>query len=398
MEISCRFENLKFDKSQALKYFCVVTSCIITEPRTRIKSIKGAHLPHKTDEDVEAIEFRSTYVEYFPRGIHKIFSNLTGLKIHYCGLKKIFRKDLIGLEDLTDLYICHNPLQALPSDLFTDMSKLTSFSFKNNELVKISSQLFMPMQTSQLVFVDFRYNKKLHAFYGTSTSNCKSLEELIGMIKANCSEPVEDKQSETFMQNISRKFRNLWKSGEMSDFVITVEATEFRVHKIVLAVQSAVFADLFKSSVKGQSREMKIQNCSAAVIEEFLNFIYTGRMKTYNNTTELFALATKFKVCELKSICEEIILDNLDESNAYQVFTLGRLYKSTEMKQKAFDEMNGMFPGSLLDSDLINNPDRLKELIDAKRHCDSLLQKCKKQNKKECEEELSIEFKVCHVK
>ena len=51
------------------------------------------------------------------------------------------------------------------------------------------------------------------------------------------------------------------------------------------------------------------------------------------NIMDLFAIATKMNVTRLKSICKNLILESLDQTNAQKVFKLAHFYKSEEMKQ-----------------------------------------------------------------
>jgi hypothetical protein len=94
--------------------------------------------------------------------------------------------------------------------------------------------------------------------------------------------------------------------------------------------------------------------------------MYTGRLKKCN-ATEVYAIASKYDVKLLKKMTEKIIVDDVNETDAFEVFNLGHLHNSDEMKRVAFREIEKMFPGRVLDYQLIGNPDDLKHLIKVHR-------------------------------
>lgn len=132
MEINCEFRESRCTIYPG-KYTCSVTKALITDPRTRIKAFKGTHVAGKANIDVEALSFKNTKVEYFPRGLHRIFHNLKLVFIDNCETKEISRKDLAGLEILEAFGVVRSHLKKLPNDLFLGMSKLNCISFFGNQ-------------------------------------------------------------------------------------------------------------------------------------------------------------------------------------------------------------------------------------------------------------------------
>lgn len=53
---------------------------------------------------------------------------------------------------------------------------------------------------------------------------------------------------------------------------------------------------------------------------------------------------------------------------------MGRLYNNLSMKSLAFDVIRSMFPDDTLPEDLINKPETLKILSDAKREADEAVE------------------------
>lgn len=167
----------------------------------------------------------------------------------------------------------------------------------------------------------------------------------------------------------------MWESKEHADFIITAGAAddpkEFKVHKCVLATTSSVFAAAFKDHTEEYKEgKMYIEEFSPESIEEFLTFIYTGDVPRRDNAMDLFAISAKYDVSQLKSISEIIVLHNINELNAIEVFSLGNLYDSEKLKQAAFEAIKKMFPEKILQDSLMQNPEALKELVEARRDLD----------------------------
>lgn len=373
MEIECTFDNLLW-KGQNV-YTCVVRSASILKPNARIQSfIGGVHENGKTHEDVTGILFSDTQVECFPKGVDVIFPNLTHFSIKSCGLKSVSRVNLIGLRKIEKLYLAYNQLTSLPDNLFTDMPKLEFISFFHNNLEVLSSNILQPILKNNLTWMDFRNNTKIDAMYEAGVAgSCATLEVLMDMIDEKCTKPVRNEQSFCFKEKMIDGLKKLWTSGKFSDFVIIAGFKKFRVHKHVLAIHSSVFAEMFDEN--DVSSEMNIQNLSAEAVEKLLSFLYTGEISNNDHAFELFALASKLKIHELRLLTEEIIVNDLDNTNAFKVFTLGHRYSSETFKLAAFEEIRKMFPERKLADNLIERPDEVKELIEFKEKFEAMIQK-----------------------
>lgn len=100
-------------------------------------------------------------------------------------------------------------------------------------------------------------------------------------------------------------------------------------------------------------------------VEEFLRYLYTGKIPDETNAMELFALSSKYDVPALKSYWEKIVIQNLDESNALEIFSFGHLHDSENMKTLAFKMIKKLIPGVKLPDELIEHPEDLKEIVEA---------------------------------
>lgn len=382
MELFCDFDN-------SSDYCCNVKSAAITQPLTEIKSVNGDHHSNKTKEDVKFLKFEKTVVNFFPRGINLIFPNLNKLVIFNCGLKKISRQDLIGFEKLEHLSLSKNKLTALPNDLFVDMTNLKWIDFNLNKIEFMTSKLLEPIMKN-LIRADFMHNTKISSTFNPGAEKSEiSIANLMQVIDAQCFKPNDSESCEINFMSEEEKRKllttqqtkliegasNLWLSRKFSDFLIVAKGSiEFPVHKNILAAQSKGFAEMFEKN-PNQTR-IKIDIMSAEAVGEFLCFLYTGKLS--HGTTyvmEIYDLANRLNVPEIKEVTGKVILRRLNDSNAYETLVFGHYLKSTKIQQAAFEKIKEMFPDKNLPDNLIDDLEGVKELIEAMKKIDAVLKK-----------------------
>ena len=391
MEIKCRFsydlpDNPEFKFFGHGKYICFVESAHISKRSTRIKLFDGKHVQGRSDIDVDGIVFNGAKINFFPRGLYKIFKRLKILWMTNCELKELSENDLNAFQYLEVVGFDNNQLTSLPDDLFMYLDKLEVISFKSNKLTHLSSALFNWFTIREEVgnvYNRVSLNKVIIRFENNPTINSSTdatskfpdlipkpvtVTELMESIEKNCCKPIKElSKHEAGMEELSKGFKDFWSSGLFSDFLIKVESKEFRVHKNILAIQSSVFLAMFENGMsESQTNQMTINDFGADTVYELLNYFYTGQILDDNNAVETYTIAVKYDVEDLKLICEEIILLNLNKSNAYEIFTLGHSHSSEKLKQEAFNEILMMFPDKTLPTHLKDHPGNLKEMIDAK--------------------------------
>jgi BTB/POZ domain len=368
MKLECVYsdEEWCFNNKKVIRYTCKITDASITEPGTEISSIFGNHLSNRSNVDVTAIYFEGTIINYFPRKLHKLFSNLKALQIYNCSLKEVSNEDLIGLEILEDFCLTKNDLQSLPSDLFVGMSFLKQASFKDNKLKFLSSALFEPVAGNELQLVSFSNNTNIDAFYSPGyEGSVESIQKLMDIIDEKC----KDNEQEEFMNIFTVGLKDLWASKEFSDFKIvsggSTESKEFAVHKSVLAAHSGKFAAIIREDTN--TGKLWIKDFDASTVEGMLCFMYTGETQEKSNAMDLHAIAHKYEVKLLKQRTEKIIMREINEVNVIEIFGFARLHDSTEMKGAAFSAIKRMFPDVKLQESLIEKPEAIKKLVNVRR-------------------------------
>jgi hypothetical protein len=385
MDLNCRFKDGGRKGKRLIVYTCYGKTSDITEPSTKIKAIIGAHQNGKNNEDVEGLMLTSTTVNFIPRGLNVFFPNVTHLNVSDCGLKSICRRDLSQFPKLEVLWLNSNELTSLPDDLFEDTKNLKAISFCNNKIEFMSSNLFKPIIGNKIKTINFRKNTGIKTIYSPGVNGTvASVTDLMRIIDAKCSRPPTSQHEialdllTTHREISSTVVGALFISAKFSDFSIIVNDSKiFKVHRCILAAHSQGFAEMFDQDP--DAVEMKIEDLSAEAVEIFLRFLYTGRLDYFEDKSlELFALASRLKVPDLRESMLELVMSQLDESNAFKAFSVAHSTESDKLKRAAFEAIKKMFPDRKLPESLMENLKKVKKMIAGKEKFDAMMKEMEK--------------------
>lgn len=136
----------------------------------------------------------------------------------------------------------------------------------------------------------------------------------------------------------TNNFKKLFESEMFSDASLIVEGTEFKVHRAMLAARSPVFARMFESDMEEKrSGCVRIEDASSTVMKQALYYIYTGQIDdlTLMHAPELYSVADKYEIMDLKSRCSEFMVQNLDAESACEILIIADLYEDEKLKVAA---------------------------------------------------------------
>lgn len=349
MKLASYFVYKKFGNE--CLYTCCFVMASITERETDVTGLVGEHGRIK---NVKAIWFANQIVNYFPRGLHKIFPNVVAVGVEGCDLLEVSREDFEGFVNLTYLYLHANKLKSLPVDLFEGMSKLKEVSIIDNEELKtgITSKLFEPILQNGLTYVDLSKNGNINFFY------CPGYKGTLSSVTALMTAIGPDEWTSKFLS-----LEELWRTKCDFDCYLVGDFKKFEAHKKVLSAHSSMFESIFE-------REKKLKifflGYTESAMKEFLRFMYLNEPPSLANVVEVFKIAVKTGVVFLKPVCEDIISRNVDRSNAFRVFILGKRYDSEKLKLAATSVIKKMFPER--EVEIINNLERMDEVKPRKLH------------------------------
>lgn len=382
MELNCSYKLIKW-RDKGFLYHCVIKNASIANINTKI-TISGNHVCGKTNEDVRVIKFENSTVHYFPIGLAQPFSNLRALEMNRCGLKRITKDDLKGFEMLNDIFFDGNELEYLPGDLLSDFKYLKEVSFHGNHIKYIGAGF---LDNVQLDYAAFRGNININCFYSKkseSPSEKGFVESYnIFMSQLNKCIPAESikKQYESLKPTPAserefckfKAFETLLQSGRLTDLTIKIDGESFKLHKFVLGARSATFAEMFESNE--DAKELKLSNINKETFKVIVDFIYKDDIPSDDaNFLELYAATGKLKIEELMKMAEEKLSENVNETNFLEILTVANIYNSWKLKEKSVAFVHEMFP-DFEDSDdaLMDRPDLVKEMFDARREFEEKL-------------------------
>lgn len=86
---------------------------------------------------------------------------------------------------------------------------------------------------------------------------------------------------------------------------------------------------------------MKISDATSNIFDLFINFLYTDRIPRLliDDAMKLIILSEKYDVQDLKTKCENSIIEILDKNSpAHDIFQLAHMYNcSDKLKKDSFD-------------------------------------------------------------
>lgn len=369
MEAKCNFHIYQDNyRSWNHPYTCSVLEITKPSVEKEITSFNGRHVCGKNKRDIEWFFVEDKPIRCVPKNLLQTFPKLKYLSLRSCGIEKVTREDLKGLEDLEHLSFGGNMLTSLPDDLFADMKKLRWIFFNDNKIERMSSKLLEPIK-STLEYVGLEKNARIDDFFdrdGHKRNN--DLAKFSAIIDSKCL-PV--------LQHFERSFAAFGQfkvSGDFSDLTLKLRGKEFKVHKMVLAAQSPVFRMLFAGEIETASNPFsKIKKISDETLEAFLNFFYTGKVDSSDSVFEMLELAYEFDVSELKLICTDRALVEINGSNAMEVFNLAHRFCSDDLKKKSFEIIQKLFP--TLDASCEDKLDEVNTLMALQRQINNLREK-----------------------
>ncbi|CAJ1077449.1 kelch-like protein 29 [Xyrichtys novacula] len=163
--------------------------------------------------------------------------------------------------------------------------------------------------------------------------NGLQLLRTVGSGKYEFSDPGHPKE---MLKELNQQRR----AKEFTDLKIIVEGKEFEVHQNVLASCSLYFKDLVKRSSgetrSGETLELTMSNISADVLEQLLEFVYTGSLVIDSaNAKTLLEAANKFQFNTFCKVCVSFLEKQLTAANCLGVLAMAEAMSCTELHNMA---------------------------------------------------------------
>lgn len=189
--------------------------------------------------------------------------------------------------------------------------------------------------------------------------------------------PLTSFSSSPATTTLQKDIEEFLKLSKFKDFKIIVAFSKdvrvnFMVHKFLFAARSPIFRKMLEDNPN--LNELVLNDLSQESFKSILDFIYEDKIpKDKNLSKEIFKTAGFLKIEGLKLSSAEMLINDMSEKDLdslMEYFDLGHKFECQKLKLRAFEEIQKNFPGGLLKSELMNDPENLKVLVEAKKKAD----------------------------
>ena len=147
-------------------------------------------------------------------------------------------------------------------------------------------------------------------------------------------QPISDVGQAAFCVELAKRLNMMRRQDHLCDMTLaTKDGKEFKAHRNVLSAASPFFFKLFQSHMK-ENREgiVRFEEISGAVMEDVLEFIYTGSVEvTQENCKDLIAAANYLVIPGLKNLSGQFLEQQITKSNCVSTFYFAELYQCDEL-------------------------------------------------------------------
>ena len=147
-------------------------------------------------------------------------------------------------------------------------------------------------------------------------------------------QPISDVGQATFCVELAKRLNMMRRQDHLCDMTLaTKDGKEFKAHRNVLSAASPFFFKLFQSDMK-ENREgiVRFEEISGAVMEDVLEFIYTGSVEvTQENCKDLIAVADYLVIPGLKKLSGQFVEQQITKSNCISTFYFAEMYQCDEL-------------------------------------------------------------------
>lgn len=138
--------------------------------------------------------------------------------------------------------------------------------------------------------------------------------------------------------SLSNDLSEALKISDFTDMTIVCDKKEFHCHKFILAARSEVFAAMLRHEfLEKQNSRVDVKEIDAETMDLLLYYIYTGQVQDFNKVSvvDLFKAADRYRLEDLKHICEEELIERVEASNAADILSLAHKYNAQPLKSFA---------------------------------------------------------------
>jgi speckle-type POZ protein len=201
------------------------------------------------------------------------------------------------------------------------------FSVSNENREKISTRQLHLAQCTKLPFCVYEIAKKSlvqsECFVNGKVTILFEIEK--NPVRSDKSSTVANSDEEPISNSdqLVAQLAGLFEDLKFSDIAFNVRGRQFKAHKNILAARSNIFAAMFDHPIKENlTNQIEVEDVEPDVFQEMLRFIYTGKVSESTMQKmpfEVFAVADKYLLNQLKMECEPHIIHRMTAENCLEL-------------------------------------------------------------------------------
>lgn len=157
--------------------------------------------------------------------------------------------------------------------------------------------------------------------------------------------------------------------GLFCDARLIAQDKAFKVHRVILAVASPYFKNVFEGN---EESDIECRDVQAEDLEFILNFIYTGKISIpYNKVRDVLYASKTFRMPELVEACKSFLEHNFDPEDSYDLRSFAVQEGYSEICNKIDDYFNKNLNYVYQSKGFLLLP-RLQVTLIASKHCTNL--------------------------
>jgi len=152
------------------------------------------------------------------------------------------------------------------------------------------------------------------------------------------SDSKENDAESASKNRLQKDMLELLRSGDQADVFFSFGKKIVKAHKAVLFSRCSYFKTMFSSGMsESVSNKVRVRDTTPEDFTKFLQFIYSGTLPNYDTTdlTALIALADKYAMDELKTLCEQAFAGQLNAKNVVDALLLADRHNCPFLKESA---------------------------------------------------------------
>jgi len=136
---------------------------------------------------------------------------------------------------------------------------------------------------------------------------------------------------------LSQDLETAYMNKELTDVQLQCGDKTFDCHQFMLSARSPVFRAMFQADMREkETKKVDLVDLDPVVVAEMLHFIYTGETnKMKELAEELLAVADRYQIENLQTLCEEFLCSMLKVDNCIELLVKGDLHYAKNLKRSS---------------------------------------------------------------